>query len=203
MNKLNKLVVLCLLALIGHGASAQGAGTLFDHVTTGYELTGAHKLQACESCHVDAVFQGTPRECLACHSRGSRVGATPKTSDHILSTERCDACHTTSAWTPATRFDHEETRGSCASCHNNAQAPGKPAGHIATTMECNACHGTVAWSPSKFDHGSRHRELRLVPQPGQHGDGKGPSHLQTSNACEACHTVGGMVADRPASITPR
>ena len=148
MGKLQRLVLLCLLALASHGALAQGAGAEFDHVTTGYELTGAHRLQACESCHVDAVFQGTPRDCAACHSHGSRIGATPKSSDHILSSERCDACHTTSAWTPVTRFDHDQTRGSCSSCHDGVHAPGKPPGHIATTMDCGTCHGSAAWSPS-------------------------------------------------------
>ncbi len=70
-----------LLLLAGGTASAQVTGRNFDHLTTGFELTGAHRLQACESCHVDAVFAGTPRVCAACHAQGSRIGATPKTVD--------------------------------------------------------------------------------------------------------------------------
>ncbi len=41
-----------LLLLAGGTASAQVTGRNFDHLTTGFELTGAHRLQACESCHV-------------------------------------------------------------------------------------------------------------------------------------------------------
>src|SRR5262245_48467663 len=85
------------LALLGAWAtSAMGAAPsrTFDHATTGYELTGAHRDVPCESCHVNATFKGTPRECVACHSRGSLVGATAKPTDHVLSTDRCAECHT-------------------------------------------------------------------------------------------------------------
>ena len=100
--------LLPLLLLLACGAaSAQVTGRNFDHLTTGFELTGAHRLQACESCHVDAVFAGTPRVCAACHAQGSRIGATPKPSTHVASTDVCGACHTTSAWIPASRFDHD------------------------------------------------------------------------------------------------
>ncbi len=54
------LVFLSLMGALAH-AQGPGPGKQFDHLTTGYELTGAHRLQPCESCHVDAVFKGTPR----------------------------------------------------------------------------------------------------------------------------------------------
>src|SRR5882672_9388528 len=110
-----------LIALLWAGsAGAAGAGPsrAFDHLTTGYELTGAHRDVPCESCHVNAMFKGTPHECVNCHSRGSLVGATAKPPDHVMSTDRCGECHTTAAMMPATRFDHAEVRGSCQSCHN-------------------------------------------------------------------------------------
>ena len=72
----SSLLFLTLLASAAFAQSA-GPGKQFDHLTTGYELTGAHRLQPCESCHVDAVFKGTPRACFTCHSPGSRIGATP------------------------------------------------------------------------------------------------------------------------------
>ncbi|HPF27296.1 MAG TPA: hypothetical protein PK159_11940, partial [Steroidobacteraceae bacterium] len=105
----------------------------FDHLTTGFELEGKHQTTACESCHINAVFKGTPRECAACHAKGTRVNALPKPSGHILSTERCESCHTVTTFAPAVRFDHAEALGSCATCHNNVQAVGKPANHISTT----------------------------------------------------------------------
>ncbi|HQR23822.1 MAG TPA: hypothetical protein PK163_03495, partial [Steroidobacteraceae bacterium] len=180
--------IAALLLLLAQGALAQPAPAPFDHITTGYELTGAHRVQACETCHVDGVFQGTPRECAACHSVGSRIGATPKTQDHIRSTERCAACHTTSAWTPATRFTHDETIGSCTSCHNGALVAGKPAGHVATTLECGACHGTSAWLPTHFDHSSVTEPCANCHNGGR-ATGKGATHIQSSNACDACHTT--------------
>jgi len=152
MSRIRLVFVLLLGVLAGGTVFAQGAGRQFDHVTTGYELTGSHRVQSCESCHVDAVFNGTPRACFSCHSPGSRVGATPKPAGHILSGEQCGACHSTATWSPATRFDHEQALGNCASCHNGAQAPGKSPGHVQTAMDCNACHGSRAWSPAKFDH---------------------------------------------------
>ncbi len=188
MPMIGRFAVLLLLALLATGALGQGAGARFDHVTTGYELTGAHRLQACESCHADAVFQGTPRECAACHSPGSRIGATPKSSDHVRTSEKCIACHTTSAWSPATIFDHDETMGGCASCHDNSQVPGKPAGHIATNMDCNACHGSVAWVPSKFDHGAITGNCASCHAAGGTATSKGPTHPATSSACETCHS---------------
>ena len=48
------------------------AGSAFDHFTTGFELVGKHRDVPCEGCHVNAVFKGTPRDCVGCHQRGSR-----------------------------------------------------------------------------------------------------------------------------------
>ena len=79
-----------VLLLAGGTASAQVTGRNFDHLTTGFELTGAHRLQACESCHVDAVFAGTPRVCAACHAQGSRIGATPKPSCLLYTSDAAD-----------------------------------------------------------------------------------------------------------------
>ena len=140
MSRITLGLVLILCSLACGIAHAQGAGRQFDHLTTGYELTGAHRLQDCESCHADAVFQGTPRDCFSCHSPGSRIGATPRPASHVMSSPRCDACHSTAAWSPATRVDHDAVQGNCASCHNGTQAPGKPPGHVQTVMDLSLIH---------------------------------------------------------------
>src|SRR5207302_2786723 len=59
----------------------------FDHLTTGFELTGQHRDLPCESCHVNAIFKGTPTDCGACHGIGTVVRATAKPRNHILSTD--------------------------------------------------------------------------------------------------------------------
>jgi len=122
----HRIITLSLLLLLSFAGGSRAAQNSFDHLTTGFELTGRHLDTACESCHVSAVFKGTPRECSACHAKGTRMNAVPKPSSHILSSERCGACHGTASFAPAIHFDHSESLGSCAACHNNVQAEGKP-----------------------------------------------------------------------------
>jgi hypothetical protein len=122
--RLGMLVAVTALALAAAPARGADPPPGFDHFTTGFELTGQHRLVPCESCHVDAVFRGTPRLCAGCHAAGSRVSATPKPAGHVISGPNCEQCHTTSAWTPA-RYDHSEVQGACATCHNGTQATGR------------------------------------------------------------------------------
>src|SRR5260370_39484297 len=49
----------------------------FDHLSTGFELDGVHRALPCESCHLNAVFKGTPRTCGLCHITGSVYNAPP------------------------------------------------------------------------------------------------------------------------------
>ena len=88
------LAALCAaLALLSGGLRAADR-TPFDHLTTGFELLGQHRDLPCESCHVNAIFKGTPRDCAACHGVGTTVRATAKPVSHILTSNRCEACHT-------------------------------------------------------------------------------------------------------------
>src|SRR5882672_4448744 len=112
------------IALLPGRAAHSADRTPFDHLTTGFELIGQHRDLPCESCHVNAIFKGTPKDCAACHGVGTAVRATAKPVSHILSTDRCEACHTPVAWNPAVNFDHAEVRGTCSSCHNNKLAQG-------------------------------------------------------------------------------
>ena len=177
------LILLVALGACMGSAQAQVRNRTFDHLTTGFELTGAHQLEACESCHVDAVFAGTPRTCAGCHAPGSRIGATPKSAEHVRSTDNCAACHTTSAWVPATRFDHQEARGDCASCHDSVHAVGKPASHVATSQDCSSCHSSMAWSPARYDHSGITGNCASCHDGGK-ATGKSPSHFATSDTCE-------------------
>src|SRR5882672_4708815 len=73
----------------------------FDHLTTGFELIGQHRDLPCETCHFNAVFKGTPRDCATCHGMGTQVHATAKPINHILTSNRCESCHTPVAFNPA------------------------------------------------------------------------------------------------------
>ncbi len=93
------------------------ADAVFDHSLSAFPLTGAHVSVACEQCHVDGIFEGTPQTCVSCH----------QDPDYHLGLfgDDCAACHTTTAWSPATYnqmhtfpINHGESGNSaCAVCH--------------------------------------------------------------------------------------
>lgn len=56
-----------------------------------FPIDGAHAKIACEQCHVNAKYAGTPRDCVACH----RDPHNPTLG------RQCAACHTTNVWKPA------------------------------------------------------------------------------------------------------
>lgn len=165
------LIFVCVLAWFSGSLAAAEIDARFDHFSTGFPLSGQHVRTACEACHVKGVFKGTPIQCGGCHNGGIAPG---KHARHIVSSNTCDDCHTTFAWTGA-RMDHSTVTSTCKSCHNNSQAPGMPASHFRTTTDCGECHGTLAWSPVRFDHSNTSFALT-----GQH----------LSVACEACHVKG-------------
>src|SRR5260221_6930725 len=203
------------LALLAGGARA-AARTPFDHLTTGFELIGQHRDLPCESCHVNAIFKGTPRDCAACHGVGTAVRATAKPVSHILTSNRCEACHTPVAWNPAVNFDHAEVRGSCSSCHNGVQAQGKGPTHIHTDLECNLCHTTIGWAGARVNHNNIttgcstcHNGIGATGPPSAHiPTGAAANAADPGNApCEACHTptnyvtFSGTAMNHPA-VTP-
>lgn len=180
---------LLLLLLLAPASFAAQTRDTFDHLTTGFELLGQHRDLPCESCHANAVFKGTPRECSACHGIGTAIRATAKTATHILSTDRCDSCHTPIAWKPAVNFDHAEAQGSCSTCHNNIQAQGKGPQHIDTDLECDACHSTISWAGAVFNHSgivsgcaSCHNGVQATGPPATHIPVNG-------TPCEGCHST--------------
>src|ERR1700746_2187872 len=115
------LRTILLASVLTSASFAAQKRTQFDHLTTGFELIGQHRDLPCESCHANAIFKGTAKECGACHGVGTSVRATGKPTNHILSTDQCAACHTSVAWNPPVNFDHTEGRGRCSTCHNGVQ----------------------------------------------------------------------------------
>ena len=114
-----------LVALSAFGAAPTSPVTIpFDHLSTGFELDGVHRDLPCESCHLNAVFKGTPRECGTCHIQGSVFNAMPKTTTHIPTSNDCAACHNTVAFRPSVHFDHVQVMGSCAACNTIAATAG-------------------------------------------------------------------------------
>ena len=182
------------------------AARLFDHARTNFQLTGAHVAVACNQCHKNAVYAGTPTTCgnAACHLPDYTSAANPVHGTGF-STD-CIACHSTTAWRPAT-FDHSKAgfpltgahvTAQCALCHKNGIYTGTPntcgnAGchltqynatmapsHTAAAfpLECQVCHTTTAWKPSTWNHDP----YFPISAGSRHRPGRW-------NACADCHTA--------------
>ncbi|MFH2134538.1 MAG: hypothetical protein ABII81_05080, partial [Pseudomonadota bacterium] len=134
--------VLLAVTTLQAGA-AQQIGRDFNHMTTGFPLSGGHAAAACESCHVGGVFKGTPRACDGCHAVGRRVVATPKNDRHIVTDAPCESCHFNTATWLGVRYNHgSAVAGQCTNCHNGRQASGKAASHTTgnkATKSCDNC----------------------------------------------------------------
>ena len=94
-----------------------------------FVLDGQHATTACESCHVNRVFQDTPSECVACHLE-------PEIHAGYFGLV-CDSCHSTSAWAPAKLVSHifpldhgEQGLVACEVCHTDRY----------TAYTCYDCH---------------------------------------------------------------
>jgi hypothetical protein len=174
-------------------SSANSITVPFDHLTTGFELDGVHRDLPCESCHLNAVFRGTPRDCGTCHMKGSPYNATPKTMDHVPSSNNCGACHSTITFRPFVHFDHNEVLGGCVSCHNGTIAQGEGPTHPATSQQCAACHMVTTWNPPKtVDHTQIPLAVQgycIVCHNGTQASGKPANHVVTTLECGDCHTT--------------
>ena len=160
--------------------------TTFDHNLSTFKLIGKHASVACESCHIDQVFAGTPTDCNSCHQKDDKHNGQYGTD--------CAACHTADGWLPAS-LDHNlfafqltgaHINVACLSCHINNVFKGTPSdcnschqkddthnGQFGTN--CEACHTTSAWLPATFDHSTSG-----FPLTGAH----------VNLTCTQCHTSG-------------
>ena len=180
------IVLVALAALAAGPVRAQAPGS-FQHLSTGFPLTGAHQVARCESCHARGVFKGTPRQCASCHTSVSRVAAVIMPTNHVPVTQPCESCHTTASFAGA-RFSHAGIQpGTCASCHNGRQAPGKPAGHISTTASCDTCHRTSSYRPAFFNHTGVVTGTCATCHNGTSARGKTTNHVVTTASCDTCH----------------
>jgi hypothetical protein len=156
----------------------------FDHDLANFKLEGKHLPVKCEKCHEDAVYQGTPQECLACHAEDDEHKG-------VLGTD-CGLCHSADGWEPST-FDHAlsaypltglHIAVACEKCHIDKIFKGTPTSCVACHAindkhkgsygsDCSACHSTGGWYPSTFNHA-----LNRFPLTGAH----------IGLACTRCHS---------------
>ncbi len=159
-----------------------------DHFGFGFDLDGAHREVACESCHLRGVFKSTPRECGYCHDGTGIYASSFRSFNHPLTTENCEACHGTTNWVSVLAVEHGEVLGNCSGCHNGRQAQGLPPGHIQTTEECDACHNDTTWQGVLFNHDGITGGCASCHD-GRTATGKSPRHILTTDVCEDCHSV--------------
>lgn len=194
VGALAALGLILLVFLPGNTQAAEaGRNMRFDHVKTGFPLTGAHVTLPCETCHVQGSFKGTPKQCETCHTPGSRIrAATVKPSNHIPTTQACGQCHSSTASWRVARFTHVGvTPRQCGQCHNNSIVPGKPANHVVTTAACDTCHRTTTWMSAGFTHMDVNPGTCATCHSGSQASGKPGNHIPTNLSCDACHTTGG------------
>ncbi len=160
----------------------------FDHNLSAFKLEGAHAEVACESCHRNGVFKGTPTDCYACHQQDdAHSGNFGKD---------CSTCHVPVSWDSVT-FDHNRTafpldgahaNVQCGQCHTNNTFVGTPTQCVACHADpdfhagafgtsCADCHSTTAWSPARFNLSH--------PEPRVEEGGSGINHGGTT--CRTCH----------------
>jgi hypothetical protein len=137
-----------------------------------YELVGQHADLACEACHVDGRYAGTPTQCMDCHHA-------VKPTSHHYPLQDCVSCHTPLDWA-IVDFNHQgSTTTDCQSCH----ASDRPAGHY--NGVCSACHNTSAWLPASFDHSAANAKECLYC----HQNARPANHY--NGQCSACHSTSG------------
>ncbi len=134
----------------------------FDHSLTGYDLGGAHKPLQCRQCHTakniipdlkegdvrkdaNRTFLGLSTACSSCHFDEHRSQVSNK----------CESCHSNTAWKPAISFDHQKAKyaltglhqkAECAKCHpiiGDRLTPADTSYQKFTGLnysECSACH---------------------------------------------------------------
>ena len=207
-----------------HGSSAiNWTSATFNHVTTGFTLTGAHINLQCAQCHTNNNYNLTSGACINCHLTDFNNTNNPP---HKASgfAQDCSGCHTTTSWDGAT-FNHATTGyplvglhvvQPCAACHvnnnynltstacwschqadyNSANSPP----HKGFSQDCTTCHGAAIlnWTNSTFDHSTTGFALVGVHATQQcaacHVDN---NYTLTSTACIGCHQTDFNGANNP------
>jgi len=158
----------------------------FDHNTTLFSLTGAHKHLNCVNCHEPGKeAKQASTQCSGCHG---------KTDIHFgLFGQQCSDCHTTKTW-GANVFDHRrDTHFALTGKHQNLSCTQCHIGPLSETLpkDCNGCHAgddihgdkdmklcatcheTESWKETEqFSHDFTHFPLMGMHQ---------------LTACESCH----------------
>ncbi|MEZ5288824.1 MAG: multiheme c-type cytochrome [Vicinamibacterales bacterium] len=181
------------------------------HNGVGFPLEGRHRDIACESCHINNVFKGTPTRCFDCHWE--------RRQDDRFKLQlgsQCEMCHRPVSWT-SVRFDHAASTGmplngahrqlacqtchqggnfqaantTCISCHQQDFAAAQNPNHVAAGFPttCEACHrpSDVTFNQARFDHQASFPLVGLHAQATCATCHRGNVFQGTPRDCVGCH----------------
>ncbi|MEI6274635.1 MAG: hypothetical protein WCP08_01535 [Prolixibacteraceae bacterium] len=164
-----------------HGINSWKPST-FNHLSTGFELKGAHKsLLQCSDCH-KGNLTSAKQNCIACHQTKYDVALNHKKVNYPVD---CTKCHSQNNWLENI-FNHSLTNypltgkhitakcgdchvstlagtsAVCTSCHLTAYTASQIPAHVAAGIpkDCAVCHTTAGWKPSSFNHTTTGYELK-------------------------------------------
>jgi len=194
----------------------------FNHSSTNFPLTGAHKIAKCSDCHL-TTLAGTSTVCSSCHLPAYTNSQIP---GHMTAgiPKDCATCHATVAWKPSS-FSHTTTgyelKGAhktivqCSQCHkgnvtsaqqtcigcHQAQydvAPNHKSQVYPT--DCTKCHSQDNWLATNFDHSTT-----IFPLTGAHTKVLCSSchvngYIGTPTACNSCHLTVYNSSQLPAHV---
>ena len=151
---LSLLWVFGQMQVFGQQKEVQPQWTVETHDNTNFPLVGKHRTTSCADCHLNLVFEGTPRECEACHwERRQDDRYQLRLGTH------CGDCHTPYTWknvspnkwnhTAATgfRLEGQHRMLDCIECHGEA-------GFDKVSVACLDCHEEDYEEARNPDHGA-------------------------------------------------
>lgn len=162
-----------------------GSRDTFDHRLAGWPLDGKHAEAKCEDCHTlkfrvdqaaalskrqgSAGWVGLETACVSCHR-----------SDDVHKGslgERCERCHTSTAWKPAPKFDHADSDFPLTGKHAD--------------VACDKCHLAAKFGIVPDAKGVRVPRFKPVPFAQCSSCHEDPHRGKLSGRCADCHVTRG------------
>ncbi len=167
-----------------------------------FQRVGVHASQACDACHKNNTFGGTPRTCFGCHQSDYQATKNPNHTAAGFPTT-CEVCHRpTDATFNQGQFNHDQffqrvgihATQSCATCHVNGVYKGTP-------RECYGCHRadyqatknpshTAAGFPTTCDACHRPTDTSFNQGVFNHDQSFQRVGVHAAQPCAACHKNG-------------
>ncbi len=166
--------LLAVFALIFAGSVCAAECTAYERLHPTYPLTGSHlstgKCYSCGLCHINGIWNGTPRTCIQCHNGDPSRQTIGRSIKHLPTLMiDCAGCHNTTAFNSLTgitqlMIHNQAATMRCDSCHNGSytsyNAQGKSRDHptsstvngvkvLVASVDCNYCHSSTKSSFNK------------------------------------------------------